>query len=180
MSLYKLKGPQSSLGSFRSVFLLEPWQGIPQTPAPCSDRGSQGMCTASLCRLHARISDRGFDSLSHQSPALLGPRPTLRGCCFWMRNLGRLTGEQASDQALCSILQTMGVDSSLTEASLQWANGPPLFQTLSAHQQRFLAALFRAPAFVLKGLPMLYSTRSGTRPRGGIADVLFAAIQVNV
>ena len=91
----------------------------------------------------------------------------------------RPTGETASDDALCNILDTMGVDAGLTDAIVQWAKGPPLFESLTAHQQRFIQALFRAPAFVLKGMPYLYATRSGTRPGDGIADVLFAAILVN-
>ena len=187
ISLYKAKGPQSCLGSFRSVFLLEGLgkgfrkllrhalvADVASRAPPLFAGCLPGSLTGALT--HFLTTHLSLARAAHRTSGIL----FLDAQSAYYRALRcRITGDTASDSALCHILETMGVDASLTDAVLQWAKGPPLFETLTAHQQRFLQALFRAPAFVLKGLPFLYTTRSGTRPGDGIADVLFAAILVN-
>ena len=187
VSLYKAKGPHSCLGSFRSVFLLEGLgkgfrkllrhalvEDVAGRAPPLFAGCLPGSLTGALT--HFLTTHMGLARAAHRTSGVL----FLDAQSAYYRALRcRLTGETASDDALCNILDTMGVDPGLTDAIVQWAKGPPLFESLTAHQQRFIQALFRAPAFVLKGMPYLYTTRSGTRPGDGIADVLFAAILVN-
>ena len=186
-ALYKQKGPQHCLQSFRSIFLLEGLgkgfrkllrhcliddlrRQAPDLFAGCLPGSLTGALTHYLCTALSMAAGTG------RTCGIL----FLDAHSAYYRVLrSRLTGEQLSDADLCSILDVMGVAPDLVHAILAWAAGPPLFSSLNAHQQQFLSSLFRAPAFLLKGQAWMHSTRSGTRPGDSIADVLFAAVMVD-
>ena len=187
VSLAKGLGPATSLSSFRSVFLLEGLgKGLRKLARTCLVRDIEtkapplfagclpGSLTGALT--HYLVT---FFRIASNSGHTAGVLFLDAKSAYYRALRSRLTGESFGDAVLCSILHTMGVDKGAVDAILAWSNGPPLFDTLSRHQQRFLAALFKAPAFLLRGIPLLYSTQSGTRPGDSIADVLFAAILVN-
>ena len=171
-ALCKQRGPQHSLKSFRSIFLLE-------------GSGPAGQSSRPFMRLSSRVADRCSHTLFVNRYVRC---QTLQAHCWnlfldaqsaYYRDVrGRLTGENLDHETFCQILNSMGIAPHLVESILAWAEGPPLFASLNPHQQKFLSALFRAPAFLLKGQQWLHSTRSGMQPGHFIADILFAAVLV--
>ena len=186
-TLYKQRGPQHSLTSFRSIFLLEGLgKGLRKMLRKSLVTDLQGRAPDLFCGCLPGSLTGALTHYLTTAMSVAGHSKHTIGILFldaqiaYYRVLrGRLTGDSLDDETLCQILHGMGIAPSLVQSILAWADGPPLFATLRPHQQKFLSALFRAPAFLLKGQQWLHSTRSGTRPGDSIADVLFAAVLVD-
>ena len=88
----------------------------------------------------------------------------------------RLADVALDDERLCQILQQLRIPASMIHEVRQWVGEAPLMADMAPHRRDYVRALFRAPSFVLAGVPHVHLSRAGTRPGDSIADVLFAMV----
>ena len=183
-TLFKRKGPLDDVASYRSIFLLE---GLGKAFRRAL-RPALLKCAAShelpLFFGAAPGSQAGFLTHYLKTFACLARARGMSACvlmvdaksAYYRVVRQRLLGAPICDAALCDLLHTMKVPADALQAVIRWAQGPSLTASLTAHQQRLLAAWFRHPCFLLKGLDVPFFSRCGTRPGDSIADVLFSIV----
>ena len=183
-TLFKMKGPMTSVDTYRSIFLLE---GIGKAFRKLMRPALLGCLQPhSLDLFYGASPGSQTTFLTHYLSAFRNVA-TAHGkssmvlfvdakSAYYRVVRQRLTGEGWTDQSLCELLHLMKVPPEALTAVLRWAEGPVLTSQLSEHQRRILEALFRSPCFVLRGLDAPFFSQCGTRPGDSIADVLFAIV----
>ena len=184
VTLFKNRGSPHEVGNYRSIFLLE---GVGKATRKCARQSFVDFLHDQAPPLfQGCLPSSSLAQLTQYAYTLL--RVALgcgAGCslqfvdvqsAYYSVYRPHLTNADLDDERLCQILQQLRIPASMVHEVRQWAGGAPLMADMAPHCRDYVRALFRAPSFVLAGVPQLHLSRAGTRPGDSIADVLFAMV----